>query len=122
MIQTIIKLLISSGIIILVSEIAKKSSYLGGLIASIPLISVLSMIWLYIDTKDIESVKALSNSILWMVIPSISLFISLPIFLRSGFNFYLSIILSIIITIGCYGLTILLLSRLRIELYHSSNN
>ena len=76
MIQTIIKLLISSGIIILVSEIAKKSSYLGGLIASIPLISVLSMIWLYIDTKDIESVKALSNSILWMVIPSISLFIS----------------------------------------------
>ena len=116
MIQTIIKLLISSGIIILVSEIAKKSSYLGGLIASIPLISVLSMIWLYIDTKDIESVKALSNSILWMVIPSISLFISLPIFLRSGFNFYLSIILSIIITIGCYGLSILLLSRLGIEL------
>ena len=116
MLQIIFKLLISSGIIVLVSEIAKKSAYLGGLIASIPLISVLSMIWLYIDTKDIESVKALSNSILWMVIPSISLFISLPILLRSGIGFYLSIFLSIIITIGCYGLTLLLLPRLGIEL------
>ena len=116
MLQIIFKLLISSGIIVLVSEIAKKSSYLGGLIASIPLISVLSMVWLYIDTKDIESVKALSNSILWMVIPSISLFISLPILLKSGIGFYLSIFLSIIITIGCYGLTLLLLPRFGIEL------
>ena len=116
MLQIIFKLLISSGIIVLVSEIAKKSAYLGGLIASIPLISVLSMIWLYIDTKDIESVRNLSNSILWMVIPSISLFISLPILLRSGIGFYLSIFLSIIITIGCYGMTILLLSRFGIEL------
>ena len=116
MLQTVIKLLISSGIIVLVSEVAKKSTYLGGLIASIPLVSVLSMIWLYIDTKDIESVRSLSNSILWMVIPSISLFISLPILLRSGIGFYLSIFLSIIITIGCYGMTILLLSRFGIEL------
>ena len=116
MLQTVIKLLISSGVIIIVSEIAKKNTYLGGLIASIPLVSVLSMIWLYIDTKDIESVRNLSNSIFWMVIPSISLFISLPILLRSGIGFYLSIFLSIIITIGCYGMTILLLSRFGIEL------
>ena len=116
MLQTVIKLLISSGVIVLVSEIAKKNTYLGGLIASVPLVSVLSMIWLYIDTKDIESVRNLSNSILWMVIPSISLFISLPILLRSGIGFYLSIFLSIIITIGCYGMTILLLSRFGIEL------
>ena len=94
MLQTVIKLLISSGIIVLVSEIAKKDTYLGGLIASIPLVSVLSLIWLYIDTKDIESVRNLSNSILWMVIPSITLFISLPILLRSGIGFYLSIFLT----------------------------
>ena len=116
MLQTVIKLLISSGVIVLVSEIAKKNTYLGGLMASIPLVSVLSMVWLYIDTKDIESVRNLSNSILWMIIPSISLFISLPILLRSGIGFYLSIFLSIIITIGCYGMTILLLSRFGIEL------
>ena len=88
--QTFIKLLISSGIIVLVSEIAKKSSYFGGLIASIPIISVMSMVWLYIDTKDIESVRNLSNSILWMIIPSVSLFISLPILLRTGIGYNFS--------------------------------
>ncbi len=116
MIQIIIKLFLSSGIIIIVSEIAKKNTFLGGLIASIPIISVLSIIWLYIDTKDIQKIETLSNSILWMIIPSISLFISLPIFLRWGINFYLSIVISILITICCYSLAILLLSRFGIEL------
>ena len=62
MIQIIIKLFLSSGIIIIVSEIAKKNTFLGGLIASIPIISVLSIIWLYIDTKDIQKIETLSNS------------------------------------------------------------
>ena len=79
MLQTLIKLLISSGIIVLVSEIAKKNTYLGGLIASIPLISVLAIVWLYVDTKDVENVSALSTSIFWLVIPSLALFIALPI-------------------------------------------
>ena len=62
--QTIIKVLISSGIILLVPEIAKKDNLFGSLIASIPLVSVLSMIWLYVDTNYITKVKALANGIL----------------------------------------------------------
>ena len=57
--QYLIKLFISSGIILLVSEIAKKDNLIGGLIASIPIVSVLSLIWLYVDTNDIDKVKAL---------------------------------------------------------------
>ena len=90
MLQTIIKLLLSSGIIVIVSEIAKKNTLIGGLIASIPLVSVMAMVWLYIDTKDIENINALSKSILWMVVPSLALFISLPVLLKSGVNFYIS--------------------------------
>lgn len=116
MLQTIIKLIISSSIIVLVSEIAKKNTFLSGLIVSIPLVSVLSMIWLYIETNDIHKVKALSNGILWMVIPSMALFITLPILLNYGINFYLSLMISIIITISCYGLTILTLTHYGIKL------
>ena len=101
-----IKIFISSGIIVLVSEIAKKNNLFGGLIASIPLVSVLSMIWLYIDTNDINKVKALSNGILWMVVPSTSLFIVFPILINFGIKFYLSLTISILITIICYLLTI----------------
>ena len=105
-IYTLLKLLLSSSIIVLVSEIAKKDNLIGGLIASIPLVSVLSMIWLYIDTNDIDKVKALANGILWMIVPSMSLFIVLPILINFGIKFYLSLTISILITIVCYLLTI----------------
>ena len=101
-----IKVFISSAIIVLVSEIAKKDNIIGGLIASIPIVSVLSIIWLYIDTNDIDKVKALANGILWMVVPSMSLFIVLPILINCGIKFYLSLTISILITMVCYLSTI----------------
>ena len=101
-----IKLFISSAIIVIVSEIAKKDNIIGGLIASIPIVSVLSMIWLYIDTNDIDKVKALANGILWMIFPSMSLFIVLPILINCGIKFYLSLTISILITMVCYLSTI----------------
>jgi hypothetical protein len=116
MLQTVIKLLLSSGIIVIVSEIAKKNTLIGGLIASIPLVSVMAMIWLYIDTKDIENINALSKSILWMVVPSLALFISLPVLLKSGVNFYISMGISILVTMGCYWLMIAALAKFGIKL------
>ena len=116
MLQTVIKLLLSSGIIVIVSEIAKKNTFIGGLIVSIPLVSVMAMVWLYIDTKDIENINALSKSILWMVVPSLALFISLPVLLKSGVNFYISMGISILVTIGCYWLTIAALAKFGIKL------
>ena len=101
-----IKVFISSAIIVLVSEIAKKDNIIGGLIASIPIVSVLSIIWLYIDTNDIDKVKALANGILWMIFPSISFFIVLPILINCGIKFYLSLTISILITMVCYLSTI----------------
>ena len=109
--QTIIKILISSGIILLVLEIAKKDNLFGSLIASIPLVSVLSMIWLYVDTNDINKVKALANGILWMIVPSMSLFIVLPILINFGIQFYLSLTISILVTMVCYLLTISLMNH-----------
>ena len=101
-----IKVFISSAIIVLVSEVAKKDNIIGGLIASIPIVSVLSIIWLYIDTNDIDKVKALANGILWMIFPSISFFIVLPILINCGIKFYLSLTISILITMVCYLSTI----------------
>ena len=113
--QTIIKILISSGIILFVSEIAKKDNLFGSLIASIPLVSVLSMIWLYVDTNDINKVKALANGILWMIVPSMSLFIVLPILINYGIQFYLSLTISILVTMVCYLLTISLMNYFGFE-------
>ena len=112
----ILKIIISSGIITLVSEVSKKNSFIGGLIASIPLISILSMIWLYIDSRDIEKIKNLSTSIFWMVIPSLTLFLSIPVLISIGFNFWYSLIIAIILTIAFYLLTIFILSHCGVKL------
>ena len=111
-----LKLIISSGIITIVSEISKKSSLIEKLVASIPPISVLSMIWLYIDSRDIEKIKNLSTSIFWMVIPSLILFLSIPILINIGFNFWYSLLIAIILTVAFYLLTIFILSQCGIKL------
>lgn len=113
---TILKFFISAAVIAIVSEISKRSSFIGGLLASLPLVSVLAMIWLYHDTQDARKVSALSMSIFWLVLPSLALFIALPLLLKQGMHFYAALALSIAIMLGCYGLMVLALNKAGIKL------
>ncbi len=74
------------------------------------------MIWLYIDTQDATKVSELSINIFWLVIPSLALFVTLPLLLRQGLNFYLCISLSVLVTIVCYGLIFLVLNHFGIKI------
>ena len=112
----ITKIFITTLLIVLISEIAKRSSFIGAILASIPLVSVLAMLWLYLDTKDVEKVSSLSSSIFWLVLPSLVLFLLLPVLLKMGLNFYLSISLSIVATIISYWLMISVLNYYGIKL------
>lgn len=116
MIYYIVKILVTTVLIILISEISKRSTLIGSILASVPLVSVLAMIWLYVDTKDIQKISSLSTSIFWLVLPSLALFISLPVLLKKEFNFYISMGLSITITVSCYYLMILFLGKAGIKL------
>ncbi len=112
----IFKIIITTILIIAISEIAKRSSFYGGLLASIPIVSVLAILWLYIDTKDVTKVSSLATNIFWLVLPSLALFVSLPLLLKQGLNFYLSMTLALGITVVCYGLMIVLLNQLGVRL------
>jgi len=116
MIYTIIKVIITSLIIVAISELSKRSSFFGALLASLPLTSVLAMLWLYMDTKEVGKVTELANEIFWLVIPSLAFFISLPLLLKKGLNFYLSMGISISVTAGCYFIMLALLARFGIKL------
>ncbi len=89
---------------------------MGALFASIPIVSILGMIWLYIDTKDVSKISDLSIGIFWLVIPSLILFLILPLFLKQGMGFYSSIILSILITAAAYALMVVLLGFFNIKI------
>ena len=116
MIYYLAKIALTTALIVVISEIAKRSSFVGALLASLPLVSVLAMIWLYVDTKDVAKVSALSTSVFWLVLPSLVLFVSLPILLKQGLNFYFSIGISIGLTALCYWIMVSVLVHYGIKL------
>jgi len=89
--QYVVKVLLTAAVVVAVAEIAKRSTFWGAAIASLPLTSVLAFVWLYLDTGDTQRVGDLSQSIFWLVLPSLTLFLVLPLLLRSGVAFWLSL-------------------------------
>jgi hypothetical protein len=116
MVHYIVKIAITTFSIVLISQVAKRSSFVGALLASIPLVSVLAMIWLYVDTKDVTKVSSLASGVFWLVIPSLTLFVSFPLLMKAGVNFYLGLAISIGITIVSYWIMITILNAVGIKL------
>ena len=96
------KIIISAIIIFIASEIAKKDTLVGAIIVSLPMISLLSIIWIYVETRDIERIISFSYSVFSMIIPSLSFFLTLPYFLKKNISFSISLMLSIVIMIVLY--------------------
>ena len=116
MIYNILKILISAILIALISEVSKRSTFFGAVLASIPLVSVMAMIWLYIDTNDSLQVVQLSKGIFWLVIPSLVLFITFPFFIRLQFSFYTALSAAIFVMVVTYFITIAVLEKFDIHL------
>jgi|TARA_B100000902_G_C27320843_1_gene924366 uncharacterized membrane protein (GlpM family) len=113
---TLFKILFTAIIVVVISEIAKKSTLIAGIVASIPLTSLLAFVWLHFDTQDIESIRDLSRNILLMIPPSLTFFISLYFIVGWNMSFYLSLFISIILTAIVYWLYFYILSFLGIYL------
>lgn len=111
----IVKALLSGIIVMIVSEVARKSPGLGGLIASLPLISLLGIIWLWRDTSDIERIASHAESTFWFVLPSLPMFLIFPAMLRYGVAFWSSLIACCILTIVLYTFTLWLLPKFGIN-------
>ena len=106
-----IKLIITALVVVVVSEVAKKSTFIGAIIISIPLTSLLAFIWLYVDTKDYQKVIDLSYGTILLSVPSFAFFIILPILFKLKYNFVISIIISIIGTAFIYFIFTFLLKK-----------
>ena len=104
MLYLVIKAAISGVIVALVSEIARRYPGWGGLIASLPLTSLLAMIWLWRDTGDSLRIAELSSSIIWFILPSLPLFLVLPALLRSGMAFWAALAIVVAGTLALYAL------------------
>jgi hypothetical protein len=116
MLYLFIKAAISGAIVAAVSEIARRYPGWGGLVASLPLTSLLAMLWLWRDSGDAERVAELSVSTIWFFIPSVPLFIALPLLIRSGIGFWAAMAIVVAGTLALYALMFWAAPRLGLKL------
>lgn len=111
----IAKYALTAAVVVLVSEAAKRSDRLGGFIAALPLITLLTLVWLYIERQPAEKIANHAWYTFWYVLPTLPMFLAFPLLLpRLGF--WPTLLASAVITIVCFGLFALVLRRFGIEL------
>jgi hypothetical protein len=116
MMYLVLKSLMSGIIIMAVSEIAKRSPALGALVASLPLVSLLAIVWLWHDTGDTKRIANHAEATFWYVIPSLPMFLAFPYMLRHGVGFWWALLAACALTIVLYAVTIVVAARFGVRL------
>ena len=116
MTQLIIKALISGALIVAASELAKRNAAIGAVVASLPLVTVLAMVWLWRDSGDTERIAAFAQATFWYVLPSLPMLLLMPVMLRQGFGFWSSLGAAVALTTVLYLIVAALLARAGVSL------
>ena len=116
MLYPIVKALLSGVIVLIVSEVAKRYPGWGGLIASLPLVSILGIIWLWRDTADTARIASHAEATFWFVLPSLPMFLVFPALLRANVTFWPALLSSCALTIVLYAAILWLLPKLGVTL------
>ena len=115
MIWIITKYCLTAAVVVLVSELAKRSDRLGGFVAALPMVTVLALIWLYVENQSPEKISNHAWYTFWYVIPTLPMFLVFPVLLpRIGF--WPTLAASVVITVVVFGLFALAVRRFGIEL------
>lgn len=116
MLYLLAKAALSGALVAAVAEIARRYPGWGGLVASLPLVSLLAMTWLYVDTRDTARVADLASSTFWFFLPSMPMFLIIPGLLRSGWSWAATMAAAILVTLALYALMFWMAPRLGIRL------
>ena len=111
----ITKYFLTAAVVVLVSELAKRSDKLGGFVAALPLVAVLALIWLYVEQQPAQKIANHAWYTFWYVVPTLPMFLVFPALLpRLGF--WLTLLACILITMVSFGLFAVLVRRFGVEL------
>src|SRR3954462_13871820 len=101
----ITKYFVTAAVVVLVSELAKRSDKLGGFVAALPLVTVMALIWLYAEKQPMEKIANHAWYTFWYVLPTLPMFLAFPVLL-SRIGFWPALLTGILITMACFGLFI----------------
>lgn len=115
---TLVKITVSALLIFLVNEvvIGRSKPLLGSLIASLPLVSLITFFWIYFDTKgnakeQVEKLASHSTGVFWFVLPSLPMFLIFPYLIRKGISFWVCMGVCCLVTMVLYAIMVVILKR-----------
>jgi hypothetical protein len=111
-----VRALLSGLIVAAVSTVARRLPATGALIASLPLVSMLGMIWLWHDRPDTENMARHAEATFWYVLPSLPMFLLIPVLLRRGIDFWPALAAGCVTTMIAYLATVLIAARFGVRL------
>ncbi len=100
------KIFITALIVAAISELSRRYSLMAALLASLPLTSILALIWIYTESRDTQKIISMSYDIFWLVIPSLAFFLLLPSLLKLNVQFAPALLLSCAATAMLYGMSL----------------
>jgi uncharacterized membrane protein (GlpM family) len=113
----LIKAVISGILVAAIAEISRRNSSIAALLAALPIVSVLAILWMYHDTHDVNQIATFSMSVFWYVLPSLIFFVLLPVLLRAAhLPFYVALLLSAAATILGFFVMKAIVARFGVQL------
>lgn len=109
------KYLVTAALVVLISEIAKRSDRLGALIAALPLVTLLTLLWLYFERQPAERIVNHAYYTFWYVLPTLPMFALFPL-LHRAWGFWGALAGSAVLTIVCFVLLAWVMRRFGVEL------
>ena len=100
--QLVAKALLAGAMIAAIAEIGRRLPAMAALVASLPLVSVLGMLFLWHAHPDTENMARHSEATFWLVLPSLPLFLIIPLLMRGGVHFYLALAIGCAVTVALY--------------------
>jgi hypothetical protein len=111
----ITKYLITAGMVVFISEVAKRSDRLGGFIAALPLMTLLTLVWLYVENQTEEKIANHAYYTFCYAIPTLPMFLLFP-YLLPKLGFWMAMGGCVLVTVVCFGLFTLLIKSFGVEL------
>ena len=111
----IVKYLVTAAVVVLVSEFAKRSDKLGGLVAALPLVTILTLIWLYVEHQPPSKIANHAYYTFWYVLPTLPMFLVFP-YLLPKFGFIYTLLACVILTILIFGLFAIVMKQFGVDL------
>lgn len=112
----IVKYALTAAVVVLVSEAAKRSDKLGGLIAALPLVTVLALVWMYVEGQSLQKISNHAFYTFWYVLPTLPMFLVFP-FLLKRVGFIPALGASALLTLVIFALFALLMRRFGVQLW-----